>query len=218
MATSSDKDARWDGLVQLAKTLPENPGVYIMKNAAGNPIYIGKAVNLRSRVRSYFSDRHEDRAQIPIMLQQLDNIEWIATNTESEALILEANLIRKHIPRYNIDLRDDKHYPYLKVTAPRAFPAAARRTAGGGGRRALLRPLYRRCRHAQARGVRQADLQALRPEGSAPYPDQQTAVPQLRHAPLQRAAPGRSRPADRDQIAYLLQFLSGKRNGLLADL
>lgn len=101
---------------------PECPGVYIMKDIDGKPIYIGKAVNLRNRVKSYFKNTHEDRAQIPFMLQKLDTIEWIATNSETEALILEANLIRNHKPRYNIDLRDDKHFPYLKVTIQEDYP------------------------------------------------------------------------------------------------
>lgn len=93
-----------------------------MRDESGVPIYIGKAINLRSRVKSYFFDTHEDRAQIPIMLQKLDHIDWIVTNNETEALILEANLIRNHKPKYNVDLRDDKHYPYLKVTVQEPFP------------------------------------------------------------------------------------------------
>ncbi|GBU21409.1 excinuclease ABC subunit C [Fibrobacteres bacterium R8-0-B4] len=101
---------------------PETPGVYLMKDAGGNLLYVGKAVNLRSRVRSYFLSDHADRAQIPGMLRLLDHIDLIVTNTGAEALILEANLIRKHKPKYNIELRDDKHYPYLKVTINEPFP------------------------------------------------------------------------------------------------
>jgi len=101
---------------------PETPGVYLMKDAGGNLLYVGKAVNLRSRVRSYFISDHADRAQIPGMLRLLDHIDLIVTDTEAEALILEANLIRKHKPKYNIELRDDKHYPYLKVTVGEPFP------------------------------------------------------------------------------------------------
>ncbi|MDR2693559.1 MAG: excinuclease ABC subunit UvrC [Chitinispirillales bacterium] len=101
---------------------PETPGVYLMKDAAGNLLYVGKAVNLRSRVRSYFLSDHENRAQIPGMLRLLERIDLIVTDTEAEALILEANLIRKHKPKYNIELRDDKHYPYLKVTVDEPFP------------------------------------------------------------------------------------------------
>jgi len=109
-------------LLSAVSRFPENPGVYLMKDAAGNLLYVGKAVNLRSRVRSYFMSDHEDRAQIPGMLRLLDHIDLILTNTEAEALILEANLIRKHKPKYNIELRDDKHYPYLKVTVNEPYP------------------------------------------------------------------------------------------------
>ncbi len=219
MATSSDKDARWERLVELAKTLPENPGVYIMKNGAGTPIYIGKAVNLRSRVRSYFSDRHEDRAQIPIMLQQLDSIEWIATNTESEALILEANLIRKHIPRYNIDLRDDKHYPYLKVTINEPFPRLliVRRVAEDGAR--YFGPYtdvsaMRRLAEFARRIFRLCDR-----EGAPLTPTNKRPCLNYAMHRCSGVCAGMISPAAyRDQIGYLLQFLSGKRNGLLAEL
>jgi excinuclease ABC, C subunit len=109
-------------LLDSIERFPQNPGVYIMKDTHDAPLYIGKAINLKSRVRSYFSDLHADRPHIPVMLQRLHHIEWIVTNNESEALILEANLIRKHKPRFNIDLKDDKHYPYLKVTINENFP------------------------------------------------------------------------------------------------
>src|SRR6056297_113227 len=95
---------------QLQKQIsrfPTSPGVYLMKDKGGSLLYIGKAINLKNRVRSYFSGTIDDRPLIPIMLEKLHSIEWIATNTEAEALILEANLIRRHKPPYNIDLRDD---------------------------------------------------------------------------------------------------------------
>ncbi len=101
---------------------PQSPGVYIMRDSGNVPLYIGKAINLKNRVRSYFSDKHEDRPHIPVMLRRMHHIDWIATNTETEALILEANLIRKHIPHFNIDLKDDKHYPYIKITVQEPFP------------------------------------------------------------------------------------------------
>ena len=109
-------------LLQSIDRFPTSSGVYIMKNDAGAILYIGKAVNLRSRVRSYFSDDHHDRAQIPFLLTKVVTIDWIATNTDIEALILEANLIRSNKPPYNVDLKDDKHYPYLKVTLAEPFP------------------------------------------------------------------------------------------------
>lgn len=93
-----------------------------MKDASGGYLYIGKALNVRNRVRSYFFDTHDGRFQIPHMLDKVSFIEWIATNNETEALILEANLIRNHKPPYNLDLKDDKHYPYLKITLNKPFP------------------------------------------------------------------------------------------------
>lgn len=108
--------------LETVDRFPRSPGVYIMRDAAGAILYIGKAVNLRARVKSYFLDSHDDRPQIPVMLERLATADWIATENETEALILEANLIRRHKPRYNVDLKDDKHYPYLKVTTNETFP------------------------------------------------------------------------------------------------
>jgi excinuclease ABC subunit C len=115
---------------------PQSPGVYLMKDAAKRILYIGKAINLRNRVRSYFVDSHDERPQIPVMLKRVDHIDWIATTNEEEALILEANLIREHKPPYNVDLKDDKRYPYLKVTLNEPFPRllVVRRVRKDGGR------------------------------------------------------------------------------------
>ena len=109
-------------LIKSLSQYPKSPGVYIMKDINRHYLYIGKAVNLKNRVKSYFLNKHKDRQQIPFMLNKVASIEWIATNNETEALILEANLVKKHRPPYNIDLRDDKHYPYLKVTLYEPFP------------------------------------------------------------------------------------------------
>jgi len=123
-------------LLDSLDRFPTSPGVYIMKDAAGSVLYIGKALNLKNRVKSYFLDTHEDRPHIPFMLARLDHIDWIATHNETEALILEANLIRKHRPKFNIDLKDDKHYPYLKITVNEPFPRllVVRRVEGDGAR------------------------------------------------------------------------------------
>jgi len=109
-------------IAESIRRFPQSPGVYIMKDQAGRLLYIGKAQNLKARVRSYFSQGRENRLQIPHLVRKVASLEWIATNNETEALILEANLIRKHKPDYNIDLKDDKHYPYLKITAAEHFP------------------------------------------------------------------------------------------------
>jgi len=103
--------------------LPPTPGVYLMKDALGEIIYIGKAVNLRNRVRGYFTGPAADNHLASSVLRSAaKDMEWIVTTTEVEALILEANLIRKHTPRYNVDLKDDKHYPYIRVTLSEPFP------------------------------------------------------------------------------------------------
>ncbi len=104
------------------ESFPHSPGVYIMRDRTNTPIYVGKAIDLHSRVRSYFLDPHADRPHIPFMLQRLESIEWIATSNETEALILEANLIRSNKPRFNVELKDDKHFPYIKVTVNEPFP------------------------------------------------------------------------------------------------
>ena len=103
--------------------LPDRPGVYIMKNAQGKIIYIGKAKVLKNRVRSYFDgSEHNGHRAATLMLPYIRDIEWIITESEQEALILEANLLRKHTPKYNVLLKDDKHFPYLAFSVKEPFP------------------------------------------------------------------------------------------------
>ena len=103
--------------------LPALPGVYIMKNSQGKIIYIGKAKVLKNRVKSYFDgSEHGGHRAASLMLPFIRDIEWIITETEEEALILEANLIRKHKPKYNVLLKDDKHFPYLAFSVGEPFP------------------------------------------------------------------------------------------------
>ncbi len=98
------------------KSLPEKPGVYLMKDEKGKIIYVGKAKSLKSRVSSYFRNNKHDSAKTRILVKKIDDLEYILTDTEAEALILENNLIKKHKPKYNIDLKDDKTYPFIKIT------------------------------------------------------------------------------------------------------
>lgn len=105
----------------ILDTLPTRPGCYIMKNQAGEIIYVGKAINLRNRVRSYFHNGQED-FKTRQMVRHITHIEWIVVGSELEALILEMNLIKKHRPHYNIRLKDDKRYPYIKVHWADPFP------------------------------------------------------------------------------------------------
>jgi len=111
-----------DHLKGILDTLPQKPGCYIMKNAAGEVIYVGKAVNLRSRVRSYFQEHADHERKVIKMVSQITDLEWIVVGSELEALIFEMNLIKKHRPRFNVRLKDDKRYPYIKVHLNDPFP------------------------------------------------------------------------------------------------
>ncbi len=111
-----------DHIQGVLDTLPTKPGCYIMKDAKGTIIYVGKAVNLRSRVRSYFHSSAEENAKTARLVSHIADIEWIVVGSELEALILEMNLIKKHRPRYNIRLKDDKRYPYIKIHWASPFP------------------------------------------------------------------------------------------------
>ncbi len=106
---------------ELAK-LPDSPGVYIMHNAKDAIIYVGKAISLRHRVRQYFQPSHDEGIKKAQMVKQIAYFEYIVTDSELEALVLECNLIKEHRPKYNTMLRDDKTYPYIKVTLGEPYP------------------------------------------------------------------------------------------------
>lgn len=103
-------------LKESLKLLPSLPGCYIYYNSDNEIIYVGKAKILKRRVKSYFNRKHHDSVKVNILVSQIDHLEYIITNTEVEALILESHLIKKHKPRYNILLKDDKKYPYFLIT------------------------------------------------------------------------------------------------------
>ncbi len=115
------------------KTLPDTPGVYIMRDVAGEIIYVGKAKILKNRVRQYFHGR-DHAPKVAAMIEKINDFEYILTDTEFEALCLESNLIKKHKPRYNILLKDDKGYPFIKII-PGAYPriSLARKKEEDGG-------------------------------------------------------------------------------------
>lgn len=120
----------------ILDTLPLKPGCYLMKNKTGNIIYVGKAINLRHRVRSYFHGNDGQHPRTRQLVQNITDIEWIVVDSELEALILEMTLIKKHKPIYNIRLKDDKRYPYIKVHWADAFPkiTVTRRMVNDGSR------------------------------------------------------------------------------------
>ena len=104
------------------KILPDKPGVYLMKNSLGEVIYVGKAKILKNRVRQYFQNSKNHSEKVKAMVKNIAEFEYIVTDSEMEALILECNLIKKYSPKYNISLKDDKFYPFIKITTNEDFP------------------------------------------------------------------------------------------------
>lgn len=109
-------------LEKQLRDIPPVPGVYLMRDGQDNILYIGKSKKLRSRVRSYFREQHDHTPRIYLMVQQITEIEFIVTDTEAEALALEANLVKQHQPHFNVLLKDDKKYPYLCITWSEDYP------------------------------------------------------------------------------------------------
>ena len=103
------------------KTLPDSPGVYIMKDASGGVIYVGKAVSLKNRVRQYFGSTKKE-TKVAAMVSQVADFDYVITDSEKQALLLECNLIKRYMPHYNILLKDDKHYPYVRIDTREDFP------------------------------------------------------------------------------------------------
>ena len=104
------------------KKLPAEPGVYLMKDKFNNIIYVGKAISLKNRVRQYFQSSKNHSSKVKSMVKNIESFEYIITDSELEALILECNLIKRYKPKYNVLLRDDKTYPYIKVTTNEEYP------------------------------------------------------------------------------------------------
>ncbi len=123
-------------ITEQLKRLPTSPGVYLMKDAEGNILYVGKAVNLHHRVRSYFSVGQKLPLKLKRMVARVSDIDFLITTSEQEALILELNLIKRHRPRYNVRLKDDKTFPYLKINLNQDWPRLriTRRLEEDGGR------------------------------------------------------------------------------------
>jgi excinuclease ABC subunit C len=119
-------DAREQHLRAILRQLPTSPGVYLMKGPDGRVLYVGKADSLRNRVRSYFGSKVGVDSRIVRMTQEVEDVDYIVTDTVSEAFLLEGNLIKEHRPRFNIRLRDDKSYPFVQITLGEDFPRIVR--------------------------------------------------------------------------------------------
>src|ERR671921_653396 len=125
-----------DAITAKLPHLPESPGVYLWKDAEGVVLYVGKAKRLRSRVRSYLTSDHLSSVKTRALMMQAADVDTIVVPTEAHALILEANLIKEYKPKFNIALKDDKSYPYIKVTVQEPFPRVivTRRLQSDGAR------------------------------------------------------------------------------------
>ena len=123
-------------LTTCVRALPDKPGVYIFRNERGEILYVGKAASLRARVRSYFGSAHALAGKTRNLVGHIADFEYITTNTEQEALHLEATLVKRHQPFYNVRLKDDKHYPYLKIDVTEPWPRVyiTRRVENDGAR------------------------------------------------------------------------------------
>ncbi|MBX2994823.1 MAG: excinuclease ABC subunit UvrC [Bdellovibrionaceae bacterium] len=113
---------RFEQLRERVRGYPTQPGIYLMKSAADKIIYVGKAKNLKNRVRSYFSDSSDHSPKTRVLVRHIHEVDYILTKTEVEAFLLEASLIKKHRPKYNIRLKDDKSYPYIKISWKDEYP------------------------------------------------------------------------------------------------
>ncbi len=198
--------------------LPTAPGCYLMRDARGKVLYVGKAVVLRNRVRSYFQPSAKHTPRIQEMVEKVQDITWWVTRTELEALILENDLIKRYQPRYNVMLKDDKHYPYIKVRWQDDFPKVerVRRMEDDGAR--YFGPF------ASGRAVSQT-LDALR--RIFPYLDcNRTITGQDKRACLYYdlklcggpCIGAQSREEYREIIQGLMDFLEGDTERVLAEL
>jgi excinuclease ABC subunit C len=124
VSTAEELSSRFERLKARVKELPERPGVYLHRNSAGDIVYVGKARNLRVRVGSYLVGKGARDTKTMSLINEIDTIDYLTTSNELEAILLENNLIKQHRPRYNVLLRDDKTYPYIKVSLSEPYPRA----------------------------------------------------------------------------------------------
>ena len=136
----------FDELKEKALSLPYAPGVYIMRDKTDKVIYVGKAKKLKNRVSQYFQDTASHTAKTRLMVSKIHHFDVIVAASEFEALVLECSLIKRYMPKYNILLKDDKGYPYLRLNIEGHLPGHHHGQQTGGRRRGLLRPLRRQSR------------------------------------------------------------------------
>jgi excinuclease ABC subunit C len=198
--------------------LPTSPGVYIFKDAADRVIYVGKAKNVRSRVASYFTRSGDGRPKIAELRERVRRIDFIVTGSETEALVLEANLIKRHRPRFNASLKDDKSYPYIVVTTGDEYPRVFATRAAHDTRHRYFGPF-------PSAGSVHATLDVLNKtfpfrKCRGPEPGRRSGVPCLNYHIGRSVAPciGAVTKEEYDKIvADVIAFLEGKVDGLIRD-
>ena len=198
--------------------LPTSPGVYIFKDAAEKVVYVGKAKNIRSRVASYFTRSGDGRPKIAELRERVRQIDFIVTSGETEALVLEANLIKRHRPRFNASLKDDKSYPYIVVTTGDEYPRVY-------ATRAAHDPRYRYFGPFPSAGAVSSTLDVLNKtfpfrKCRGPEPGRRSGVPCLNYHIGRSVAPcigAVTREGYDEIVADVVAFLEGRVDGLIRD-
>jgi excinuclease ABC subunit C len=198
--------------------LPTSPGVYIFKDTKDSVIYVGKAKNVRSRVANYFTRSGDGRPKIAELRERVSKIDFIVTESETEALVLEANLIKRHRPRFNASLKDDKSYPYIVVTTGDEYPRVFASRAAHDSRHRYFGPF-------PSAGSVHATLDVLNKtfpfrKCRGPEPGRRSGVPCLNYHIGRSVAPcvGAVTKDDYDKIvADVIDFLEGRVGGLIRD-
>ncbi len=198
--------------------LPTSPGVYIFKDAAEKVVYVGKAKNIRSRVASYFTRSGDGRPKIAELRERVRQIDFIVTSSETEALVLEANLIKRHRPRFNASLKDDKSYPYIVVTTGDEYPRVYATRAAHDPRHRYFGPF-------PSAGAVSSTLDVLNKtfpfrKCRGPEPGRRSGVPCLNYHIGRSVAPCIGAVAQEEYdaiVADVLAFLEGRVDGLIRD-
>jgi excinuclease ABC subunit C len=198
--------------------LPTSPGVYIFKDAEGTVLYVGKAKNIRNRVASYFTRSGDGRPKIAELRGRVRQIDFIATRTETEALVLEANLIKRHRPRFNASLRDDKSYPYIVVTLGDEYPRVFATRSSHDPRHRYFGPFPSASSVHATLDVLNKTFPFRKCRG--PEPGRRSGVPCLNYHIGRSVAPciGAVTKEEYDEIvADVIAFLEGRVDGLIRE-
>src|ERR687893_1069266 len=198
--------------------LPTSPGVYVFKDAEGVVLYVGKAKNIRSRVANYFTRSGDGRPKIAELRERVSQIDFIATRTETEALVLEANLIKRHRPRYNASLRDDKSYPYIVVTLGDEYPRVFATRSSHDPRHRYFGPFPSASSVHATLDVLNKTFPFRKCRG--PEPGRRSGVPCLNYHIGRSVAPciGAVTKEEYDEIvADVIAFLEGRVDGLIRE-